>query len=401
MSRKQLRVEWKDVGKGTFRARFATFGVVDADKDVTFPGAFPIGKEVPISSYMHTSWMGALPVGKGVISADDQHVYVDGGFFLNTTHGRDHYETVKSLDGLQEWSYGYDVLEASYDTAVLSAYPGAMRGLLKVDPFEVSPVLKGAGVGTQTEAIKGATSFVDLPIAPDRIRSYVESEVLPRVRAWASDGSGEKDKMDWAKYRQAFFWYDSETPEDFGSYKLKFADVVDGKLVAIARGIFVAAAVIQGARGGVNIPAGDMAGVRAHIGRYYAKMREAFDDDSIVPPWDDAGKSLSLGTHAERVLADVLAFRYRAIDRAELRAKEGRRLSSTTRDQLSAIHQSLMECAAGLRSMIDEGASDSGKDAVPADLLAIYAGFTARNAELNRQFEEEFARYAKQAGREA
>jgi hypothetical protein len=136
---------------------------------------------------------------------------------------------------------------------------------------------------------KGATPFADLPIHPDRKRTYVEAEVLPRVRAWASsDGSGDKEKMDWAKFRKAFFWYDPEAAEDFGSYKLKFGDVVDGKLYAVWAGVHVAAGAIQGARGGVNIPDADRAAVRTHIGRYYAKARKEFDDDTIVEPWKKA-----------------------------------------------------------------------------------------------------------------
>ena len=56
---------------------------------------------------------------------------------------------------------------------------------------------------------RGATTFADLPIHPDRKRSYIEAEVLPRVRKWASsDGSGDKDKIDWVKFRKAFFWYE-------------------------------------------------------------------------------------------------------------------------------------------------------------------------------------------------
>lgn len=136
------------------------------------------------------------------------------------------------------------------------------------------------------QELKGTTPFADLPIHKDRKRTYIEAEVLPRVRAWASsDGSGDKDKIDWANFSKAFLWRDPGNPENFEGYKLKFADVVDGKLVAVARGVFLAAAVMQGARGGVNIPDADRDGVRSHIGRYYAKMRKVFEDETIVEPW--------------------------------------------------------------------------------------------------------------------
>jgi hypothetical protein len=56
--------------------------------------------------------------------------------------------------------------------------------------------------------------------------------------------------------------------------------VVDEKLVAVPRGIFAAAAVMQGSRGGVDLPEKDIDRVKSHLAKYYAKL-----DDSA--PWDD------------------------------------------------------------------------------------------------------------------
>lgn len=392
MNRKSLAVEWKDVAQGTFRAKFATLGVVDKDKDVTFEGAFPDGKTVPISAYGHQSWTGALPVGKGVISSDAEGAYIDGGFFLGTPQGQATYETLKQLGPMQEWSYGYQVLEASFDEAVLAKYPGAMRGLLKLDVFEVSPVLMGAGVDTQTENIKAANGATDLPI-DRRDAPWNASAAAKSVRRWASaSGSDEANDVDFSKYRQAFFWYDAENPEEFGSYKLGFAEFDNGRLEAVPRGIFAVAAVLQGSRGGVNIPAGDVARVKARVAGYYSRMRDDFSDDSIVPPWDDSGKALTHASHGERILADVGAFVDRVSDRAEFRAKEGRRLSASTRDHLSGLVTALTEAAAGLRVLLDEvDGGDSGKSAVPADVQSIYDAFRSREEAQVRQFLQEFS----------
>src|SRR5260370_932066 len=152
---------------------------------------------------------------------------------------------------------------------------------------------------------------------------------------------------DWSKYSRACFWDDSAATDQAGSYKLGFATVDGGTLTAVPRGIFAAAAAMQGSRGGGQIPDGDRGAVRARIAAYYAKMRDKFSDDSIVPPCDDTGKSLSLASHPEAVLADSDSLRARHAARAEVRPKEGRRLSSATRDGMGAIHQSLMDCAAG------------------------------------------------------
>lgn len=118
-------------------------------------------------------------------------------------------------------------------------------------------------------------AFDNLPLAdPDHEWSGADAE--KRVRSWAGAEDGPN-----AKYRDAHLWYDGDKPDNFTSYKLLFCDVVDGKLRAVPRGIHAAANVVQGGRGGVNIPAGDVDRVKAHLAAYYKKMGE-------TPPWEAA-----------------------------------------------------------------------------------------------------------------
>ena len=146
-------IELKKDKPGSFTAKIATLNVIDHDGDVTLPGAFPKGKQILISSYMHASWRGALPVGKGVIREEGNDVFVDGEFNLNTDIGKEHYETVKFAPELQEWSYGFIVVETAEDTE-WNKNPKVWRVLKAVDPFEASPVLRGAGIDTRTLSIK-------------------------------------------------------------------------------------------------------------------------------------------------------------------------------------------------------------------------------------------------------
>lgn len=118
------------------------------------------------------------------------------------------------------------------------------------------------------------TAFQDLPLA-DRDREWDGAAAEKRVRAWA----GAEDEPN-AKYRDAHVWYDADAKGNFTAYKLLIADVVRGKLVAVPRGVFAAAAVMQGSRGGVDLPAKDVDRVRSHLAKYYAKL-----DDT--PPWED------------------------------------------------------------------------------------------------------------------
>ena len=56
------------------------------------------------------------------------------------------------------------------------------------------------------------------------------------------------------KYRDAHVWYDSDKKDNFTAYKLLIADVVDGKLKVVPRGVMAAGGIMDGARGGVDLP---------------------------------------------------------------------------------------------------------------------------------------------------
>lgn len=155
MNTKSLsRVEVKDADKGEIRAVFATLNVKDSDGDVTTKGAFRDGAPVVISAYGHTSWQGVKPVGKGVIRESGDEAILEGAFFMDTAEGRDTFTVVKRLaeDNLQEWSYGYDPVKFSF-----GEHEGErVRFLQELAVHEVSPVLKGAGVGTRVLSAKSA-----------------------------------------------------------------------------------------------------------------------------------------------------------------------------------------------------------------------------------------------------
>lgn len=115
--------------------------------------------------------------------------------------------------------------------------------------------------------------FQDFPLAP-RDRAWDAAAAEKRVRAFtgAEDGPNEA-------YRDAFLWYDASRAEDFTAHKLLIADVVDDRLEAVPRGIFAAAAVMDGSRGGIDLPAPDVPRVRSQLKKYYEKLGEE-------PPWD-------------------------------------------------------------------------------------------------------------------
>src|SRR3954470_13888807 len=103
----------------------------------------------------------------------------------------------------------------------------------------------------------------------DRKRRWNGDAANKRVRKWAGAEHAPN-----ANYRKAFVWFDGDAKENFGSYKLQIADVIDGRLTAVPRGVFIAAAVMQGSRGGVDLPKKDISRVKSHLSRYYKKLEE-------------------------------------------------------------------------------------------------------------------------------
>jgi predicted MFS family arabinose efflux permease len=117
------------------------------------------------------------------------------------------------------------------------------------------------------------TSFQDLPLA-DRDREWDGAAAEKRVRKWA----GAEDEPN-QKYRDAHVWYDGDNKDNFTAYKLLIADVIDGKLKAVPRGVMAAGGIMEGARGGVDLPKDDIDRVGSHLAKYYKKMGED-------PPWE-------------------------------------------------------------------------------------------------------------------
>lgn len=130
---------------------------------------------------------------------------------------------------------------------------------------------------------KGTTpTFKDFPLAA-RARLWDGAAAQARVRA--ATGATEAPTRG---YADCHFWInDTGVPANYGDCHLLFCDVVGGKVVAVPRGIFACAVIMQGGRGGrpKDMPSGDVAKVQAHMARYYAKMAKEFGDPDIKPPW--------------------------------------------------------------------------------------------------------------------
>jgi len=136
--------------KGRGLAVFATLNVVDSDGDLTLPGAFG---EQHVTLLPAHDW-GHVPLGRARIYEEGDEALAELHLNLEVAAARDWYAALKfdlaNPPALQEWSYGYQPVEFAYrETA-----GKRVRVLSKIAVSEVSPVLRGAGVGTRTLGMK-------------------------------------------------------------------------------------------------------------------------------------------------------------------------------------------------------------------------------------------------------
>src|SRR4051812_27816702 len=92
------------------------------------------------------------------------------------------------------------------------------------------------------------TRFQDLPVA-SRDHPWDGDAAENRVRSWAGAAAAPNEK-----YRDAHVWYDGHNAENYTAYKLLIADVVNGSLRVVPAGVMAAGNVMQGGRGGVDLP---------------------------------------------------------------------------------------------------------------------------------------------------
>jgi HK97 family phage prohead protease len=315
-----------DEARGIVEHIVSVFGIIDSYNDIVMPGSFAKtivehGSRVRVLD-QHNYYSALNTVGKPLglreIGRDElplevtaQYPEATGGllattqYALETDNGRNMFALV-SGGFLPETSIGYDALDTEEEIKEIDGDKMAVRLLKTIRLWEYSNVIWGANPATATVSAKSneptdgkpVSGATDLPIAA-RDRPWDASAAMEGMRRVT--GSDEEPS---ASYRNGFFWFDGEATELFGSYKLPFADDVGGEMTAIPRGIFAGAARLDQ----TDIPDADKARIQSRMSRYYARMREQFDDDSLVPPWEKSAhfrpqvKAVNLTALVDRVI---------------------------------------------------------------------------------------------------
>jgi hypothetical protein len=336
-------------GKGEVSAVFSTLNVVDKDRDVTVPGAFTDGAEVVISSYAHGSWGGSLPVGKGTIREVGDEAVFEGRFFLDTTAGADTFEVVKQLGARQEWSYGYDILDAE---------PGVFDGqdvqyLKRLKVHEVSPVLVGAGVNTRTLGVKSGKDGAMPPQLVTYAAAIRPHDARVSTARWDVKAvtAGLREGMSIDELRSVHAYVDVKgDPSALASYGFLHHHGVGGE--ANLRACLAGVAEVNSARS-AHLSQPERKAVYDHLAAHLD------DGDRESPDFKDApGGALKFHEEAADVLSRVEGLISRTSEVMALRRSKGKAISASTVDVLEWVHDDMRR----LRTLLDSPQEDADRE---------------------------------------
>lgn len=239
----------------------------------------------------HGRTIGGFP--PETLREDDRGLFGRGEINLEVQQGKEIYMLAKQ-GVITDFSIGFTSLEDSESDGV--------RQITKAIIWEGSMVDEPMNPEANIISVKEAIPFRDLPLASED-REWDAEEADKRVREF----TGSEDEPT-ERYKNAFLWYDRANELEFGAYKLPIADIVDGELKAVPRAIFAAAAAMNGARGGVDIPDDERQPVMNSIDRYYDKMgRESpFEDKAMEEDDEDKITSEDMEDMTKRDLEKAL-----------------------------------------------------------------------------------------------
>ena len=189
LSFKNAPIELKEDGdKRYIEAVFSLFDTIDSDNDVTKANALRsgyTGNKVPL--VWNHDW--SKVIGRGIIETDNQKA-VFKGYFLDTEAGKEAYETVKAMQDMQQFSYGFQVMKSSKGKHIDSKGEEVpVRVLEDVKVWEVSPVLVGAQQNSFVQALKsGLESFDEEIETPEQQENEKKKHCT-----YADDGKCMKD----------------------------------------------------------------------------------------------------------------------------------------------------------------------------------------------------------------
>lgn len=255
-----------------FEGYASTYNNVDLGDDVVMEGAFDNTMKTKKPNnikilYQHDMRM---PLGIATEFRDDKN-----GFFIRAKMPKEHSQAkdvmaLMKCGAIDSMSIGYIPVKFDYDDR-------GTRLLKEIDLHEVSLVTMPMNPKAMITAMKAVTPAKDLPVA-DKDRKWSTKLAVQRIKSFTNS----IDKPS-ANYKRAFMYFDMDDVDNFGAYKLPFADVVNGKLMAIPSAVMAIAAILKGEKGAVNISQEDVAKIKNTVNHYFEKMGMDLPFDKSIP----------------------------------------------------------------------------------------------------------------------
>ena len=296
-----LELKAFDADKGTVEGYASVFGNVDRHGDVVAKGAYKKtiadhkGK-FPILWFHDPK----QPVGMADVWEDEHGLRFRAQLVMSVQKARDVFDLIKE-GAVRSVSIGYRKIRSGYAKSTLGKQVQMLHEIALDEITLLTTNFASNELATVT-AYKAVMST--LPPVADDDAAWDGVQARANLRNWASDDSGN---INFAKYRQGFLWYDEDNPTALESYKLPVCDVVDGELRVIPRAVEAAAGALHGARGGMDIPTGDVARIERLLTRLTREASDSLPEETKADTdHHDAAPSQDESTSPESVVCAIV-----------------------------------------------------------------------------------------------
>lgn len=269
---------------GTFEALVSVFGNVDVVGDKVMPGAFTKSLETwqesgdPIPVIWSHEWDNPFAhIGKVLKAVEtDAGLQVTGQLDMAKPFAAQVYDLMAERR-IREMSFAYDILNSAPTKEALE--------LRELELIEVGPTLKGANPATQLIGVKAMAAAMEA----ETKKALRPHSTTTSDKPWDGPSNEAKLPTEAAPLKMAHAWQDPEKDEDTkAAYKFIHHFVTaSGVGAASVKACQAGIAILNGGRGGSNIPDADRKGVHAHLAKHLT------DADLEAPELKPKGKSHS------------------------------------------------------------------------------------------------------------
>ena len=217
-----------DEEQGIVETIFAVFGNIDEGLDIVHPGSFTktfVERGLKVKVLDHHNAHSILDViGKPIELRElghdelppgllEKYPEATGGAYskvqmlMDTPEGRGAFVRLKEK-AVDEWSFGFDVLDSDYSKAIKNDKNVTVRNLRTIKLYELSPVIWGMNSATTTLGAKGTEDAPPVKTAEDIIQerkqtlvetlraALIEAEALLAGSPAPADNAGGDDDAD-------------------------------------------------------------------------------------------------------------------------------------------------------------------------------------------------------------